>query len=233
MNYLKEILFPRRCPVCDNIVGGLGRIICERCYRTLKPLSGELCCKCGKKLRNEETEYCRDCSRYPHFFDSGMALYGYEDVAACLYRFKYQNRQEYADFFGREMACRFRDRIRTICPDGLVPVPLYKKREQKRGYNQAELLAEVVGRELGLPVYPKMIVRQRNTLPQKNLNSAERQNNLKRAFKIVQNEVKLSTIIIIDDIYTTGSTIDAVSEVLRQVGTEKIFYLTLAIGRER
>lgn len=233
MNYLKEILFPRRCPVCDNIVGGLSREICEACYGTLKPLSGELCCKCGKKLRNEETEYCRDCSRYPHIFDSGMALYEYEDVAACIYRFKYQNRQEYADFFGREMACRFRERIRSVCPDGLVPVPLHKKREQKRGFNQAGLLAEVIGRELGIPVYEKMIVRQHNTLPQKNLNSAERQNNLKRAFKIAQNEVKLSTIIIIDDIYTTGSTIDAVSEVLRQAGAKKVFYLTLAIGRER
>lgn len=233
MNYLKEMLFPRRCPVCDRVVSGLGKEICDSCYGIWKPLTGEVCCKCGKKLRDTEKEYCIDCRKYNHVFDRGMALYEYADVAEAIYRFKYEGRQEYAEFFGKEMAYTFQKHIAKIAPDGLVPVPLHKKRERQRGYNQAGLLAEVIGRELNLPVYHKIICRERNTVPQKNLNSVERQNNLKKAFKFVKNEVKLSTIIIIDDIYTTGSTMDAVSELFRTVGTKRICYLTLATGRER
>lgn len=233
MNYLKELLFPKRCPVCDGIVNGLGRDICIECRQVLKPLAGELCCKCGKKLLKGEKEYCRDCGRYPHVFDRAMALYEYGDVADSIYRFKYADRQEYADFFGKEMAAAFAGRKEIIRPSGLVPVPLHKKRLAQRGFNQAFLLAKVIGREWNLPVYDKIVIRQSNTVPQKNLNAAERQNNLKKAFKIVQNEVKLSTIIIIDDIYTTGSTADAVSQAFRQAGTDRIYIMALAIGKDR
>lgn len=232
MNYLKELLFPRRCPICDNIVSGWNKNICELCYENLKPIQGEICCKCGKKLTVEEKEYCKDCCKNMHIFTGGMALYEYVDVAKSIYRFKYGERAEYAEFYGREMAIHFKKRIQCIKPDALMPVPLHKERQRKRGYNQAELLAKEIGKELGIPVYTKVIVRQKKTLPQKKLNAIERQNNLKKAFKIIKNELKLNTIIIVDDIYTTGSTIDSIARVLKDAGVHEIYYMALAIGKE-
>lgn len=233
MNYLKELLFPRRCPVCDEIVSGFGEFICPGCYERLEPVDGAVCCQCGKKLSDGEGEYCRDCRREKHLFDRNFPLYSYRDIADGIYRFKYGNRQEYAGFFGREMAARYRGIREKIRPDGLIPVPLHRERMRKRGYNQAELLAEVIGREWNIPVYRKMVIRQKKTLPQKDLNAAERQNNLKKAFNLAGNGVKLNTIIIVDDIYTTGSTLDAISELFRESGTRKIYGMTLAIGKER
>ena len=115
-------------------------------------------------------------------------------------------------------------------PDALIPIPLHRKRLVKRGYNQAELLAEAVGRKLGVPVYGKLVKRVKNTAPLKRQNPQERQNNLKKAFIIMQNDVKLDTIILIDDIYTTGSTVDEVTDVLKRHGVKKVYVITLACG---
>ena len=119
----------------------------------------------------------------------------------------------------------------SLGAQALVPVPIHKSRQRKRGYNQAQLLAEVLSVYSGIPVCDTLIARCGKTRPQKNLTDRERQNNLKKAFKILQNDVKLSTIVIIDDIYTTGSTIDAMCEILSSVGISRIYCLTLAVGR--
>ena len=96
--------------------------------------------------------------------------------------------------------------IRKVEPDGLIPIPLHWKRLRSRGYNQAQILAEEIGRLLQIPVYSKLLKRGRNTVPMKKLNGAERQNNLKRAFNVAGNDVKLKSVIILDHIYTTGTT---------------------------
>lgn len=116
-------------------------------------------------------------------------------------------------------------------PDALVPVPLHPERERKRGYNQAALLAQALGKRLNIPVLSDWLVRVKNTKPQKELEGTARQNNLKKAFKIVQDDVKLNTIVIIDDIYTTGSTIDAAALECRAAGVRRVFFITLAIGK--
>ena len=110
------------------------------------------------------------------------------------------------------------------------PVPIHKKRLRRRGYNQATLFAAALGRELQIPVIDNLISRVENTKPMKMLSGRERQNNLKKAFKIGQNDVKLDTIIIIDDIYTTGSTIDALAREIKKAGVTNIYFIALAIG---
>ena len=111
-----------------------------------------------------------------------------------------------------------------------MPVPVHPSRKRKRGYNQAELLAGVISRRTGIPVRQDLIVRQKKTVPQKELDEKQRQNNLKKAFKIIKNDVKLDTIVIIDDIYTTGSTINAMATMLHIAGISRIYYAALAIG---
>lgn len=157
-------------------------------------------------------------------------LYEYQSAAPAIYRFKYGGRREYADFFGEQVSLYLGDFIKSAAPQALVPIPLHKKRERKRGYNQADLLAQSIGRRMGVPVLRRTLVRTKNTAPLKRLNPQERQNNLKKAFKIARNDVELKTIIIIDDIYTTGSTIKEAARVLKQAGAEKIYFITLAGG---
>ena len=115
--------------------------------------------------------------------------------------------------------------------DALVPVPLHPTRKRKRGYNQAELLALEIGKQLGLLVENNWLIRTKNTVPQKLLNGQERRNNLKKAFKLCRNDVKLKSIIVIDDIYTTGSTMDAVAQVLKNAGIERVYCVCAAIGK--
>lgn len=226
---LLQMVYPRRCPVCDGITGWRGEKICPECRGRLTLLAEPWCMRCGRKL-SEEEEYCSECRRRKHFYLRGRALYDYAGAAEAIYRFKYGGRREYADFFGEQISLYLGDFIRAVNPDGLVPVPLHRRRMRTRGYNQAELLARAVGRRMDLPVYPKMLVRVRNTAPQKKLNPEERQNNLKKAFIIRRNDVKLKTVIVVDDIYTTGATIDEAARVLKEAGADRVYFITLACG---
>ena len=228
---LTDLLFPRRCPVCDRPVKPFGRDICDGCREALVLVREPRCLKCGKQLQDPGAEYCYDCGRRRHLFDRGAALYSYPCIRQTIYRFKYAGRREYAEFLGRALTENLGAMILSWHPDALVPVPLHPDRERKRGYNQAALLAQELGKRLDIPVLSGWLVRVKNTSPQKELQGAARQNNLKKAFKIVQDDVKLNTIVIIDDIYTTGSTIDAAALECRTAGVRRVFFITLAIGK--
>ncbi len=227
---IKEYLFPRRCPVCDRPVKPAGALVCADCGNVLQYVSGPVCLKCGKALSDGGQEYCFDCSHKKHAYDRGVSLYRYGSVRDCVYRFKYGGRQEYAAFLGDELARHLGRQILEWKPQALIPVPLHPKRMKKRGYNQAGLLADRLGERLGIPVLSDWLVRGKNTAPQKLLDGQERQNNLKKAFKIGRNDVELKTIVIIDDIYTTGSTIDEIARTCRFAGVEKIYFAALSIG---
>ena len=140
-----QLLFPLRCPVCDDIVTPFGRKICSGCEGKLKLLTPPWCMRCGKKLY-QDGDLCVDCRKKAHAFVRGRALYEYGSVAASIYRFKYGKRQEYADFYGEEVAKYLGDFIKGVNPDALIPIPLHRKRQNKRGYNQAQVLAESLGR---------------------------------------------------------------------------------------
>ena len=225
-----ELLFPRRCPVCDEPVPLKEGLCCKACRGKLQKIRDPYCLRCGKPLSDATREYCADCGKTKHLYVRGRSLYEYESAAPAIYRFKYGGRQEYATFFGQELAEEPGRFITDFSPQALVPVPLSRKRLHTRGYNQAALLAKELGKCLDIPVWEHAVSRVRNTVPQKELNAAERQNNLKKAFKIASNDVKLSTIIIVDDIYTTGSTIDALTEVLQNAGAKKVGFVSLSTG---
>ncbi|MBQ9143220.1 MAG: ComF family protein [Lachnospiraceae bacterium] len=224
------LLFPPRCPICDRTVPLWNQGICGECLKQIKYVENPRCYKCGKHIKDNTAEYCEDCVKTIHYYLEGRALYEYKEVSASIYRFKYGGRQEYAKVFGEELAYYLGDYIRSLKPDAFIPVPMYPAKERRRGYNQAVLLARALGEALQVPVYEKMMKRIKNTKPLKLLNPEERLNNLKKAFILEENGVKLSTIVIIDDIYTTGSTIDAVARVFIEHGIENIYFVTLAIG---
>ena len=228
---ISDLIFPRRCAVCDRPVDRLGQGVCLKCKPQIQYIKAPFCMKCGKQLNEPQQEYCNDCLRRKHFYLQGKALYDYGSMADSIFRFKYMGRQEYAGFYGKELYDRYGFWLRAVRPDALVPVPIHASRKRKRGYNQAELVAAELAKYSEKPVNSKLIIRKKKTKPQKDLTTQERQNNLKKAFKICQNDVKLSTIVIIDDIYTTGSTIDDMAKLLMASGIQKVYYVALAVGR--
>lgn len=226
-----SILFPRHCPFCDELVT-YGQMAHEECVRKADYADNhETCIKCGKPLLYGNAEYCRDCQKGTHLFDFGLSLYNYRTVSGSIYRFKYEGRREYADFYAREIDKHLGAKIRALKPDALIPVPMYKGKKNKRGYNQAEVLAKAIGRRMEIPVRCDIILRTRDTTPMKQLSASERHVNLKKAFIIAKNDVKLKNIIIIDDIYTTGSTVDHMAWQLRKGPASSIYVLSLAIGQ--
>ena len=231
MPRLLNLIYPRRCPVCDDIVGGT-RLICEPCRLRLHPVREPFCKKCGKPLSTQEAEYCPDCGRRKHLYTRGRAVFEYDFVMReSIGRFKYENRREYGDFYVREMLGSCKEAVRSWNIDLISPIPLHRSRRRTRGFNQAELIARKLGKELGIPVSADTLLRSRKTKPQKELNDQERRNNLKNAFKIGKNDLEFKKILLIDDIYTTGSTIDAAASVLLDHGAEKVYFLSISIGR--
>ncbi len=226
---LTDLIFPRRCPVCDGVVAFKKGLIHPECAGGFKIIGDIRCMKCGRPLKHPEEELCVYCRRRSHAFDRGIALYHYDDaMSSSIFRYKYGNRQEYAEYFSREMVRLLSREIRRLSPQGLTCIPLSRKRYRKRGYNQAALLSSGIGVLTGIPVYNDLLIRVRDTLPQKTLDSAGRIKNLKKAFKIARNDVKLNSIMVIDDIYTTGSTVDEAAAVLKAAGISRVFVMTLS-----
>lgn len=229
MKHILDILFPARCAVCDQVLSFGQQDICADCKTKIKYLGNHICLRCGKEVKPEE-EYCYDCRKRSHVFDQGRAVFSYEFIRLSLYRFKYAGRKEYARFYAKSIAKRLKEQKDIWQPQALVPIPLHPKKRKKRGYNQAEEIAVELGKLWNLPVITHLVYRSKNTRPMKEIVGTDRQNNLKNAFKLGANDVKLKTIIIMDDIYTTGSTMDAVARECRKAGVERIYFITVSIG---
>lgn len=238
IRFLTKLLFPDSCPVCGEVqeqflTDDCGTRVCPDCEKKLKRVAQPHCMKCGKPLEAGHIcrEYCADCARWSHAFVQGKAVFVYQGaIIGSMHRFKYGNRRDYAQFFAREAYEAYGSWIRRIAPDALVPVPLHKKRRRARGYNQAQLLAEALAELTGVPVEKKLLLRAADTQPQRRLNARERKNNLKNAFQTSKKIVQLEKVLLIDDIYTTGSTVDAAAEALMRVGVKKVYVLCICIG---
>lgn len=225
---LLGVLFPRTCPLCKTIIVGI--YICNDCKKELPYIIGPRCFKCGKPVLAEEKEYCGDCNRKKHKYKKGLTPFLHiGKLKDSIYRIKYENKREYIDFFVDEIIKLHEKEIMSWQCDLIVPVPLYKNKKIKRGFNQAEVLASRLSKKLSIP-YVNALSRINDTLPQKQLNNTQRKKNLEKAFKINKNIVELNRVIIVDDIYTTGSTIDECSKILLAHGAEEVYFICLSIG---
>lgn len=225
-----DILYPPRCPLCDEVLFP-GQSTCVGCAKEVKLMCEPVCKKCGKALTDERREFCTDCGKKKHFYCQGKAVFAYEGkIKSSMYRFKYANKREYAAFYAEEAAYLYENWVREKQIEAIVPVPMYFFKKRRRGYNQAEVFAKQLGKKLNIPVDNKLVKRIRNTVPQKELNDVQRKSNLKNAFQLATDIVKYKQILLVDDIYTTGSTIDEISGVLLNAGVKNIYYICISIG---
>ncbi len=229
--YLLDMVYPKTCPVCSRIPEK-GELICKGCKTKLPYIKGPRCMKCSKPILDKEMEYCYDCREKVHSYISGRALWVYDDnMSQSIARFKYKGSLEYAEFYGEEITTHYGKWIKAH-GDILVPIPLHKRKKRIRGYNQAEILAEVIGKKLQMPVKSRLLYRIRDTLPQKELNDKERLKNLSKAFEVDREHFfPVDKVILVDDIYTTGSTIEACAKILYKAGVKEVYFLSICIGK--
>lgn len=226
-----ELMYPPKCPLCGKILLQNNERTCEKCEKLVERIGDSFCLKCGKKLNDGTSEFCTDCKKRKHNFLLNRGLFVYnKQMKGCIYRYKYQNQRYYANYFAEEIVEKYGDLIHEWDVQAMIPVPLHKSRMKTRGFNQAEQVLRAMEPKLGIPLYRNYVLREKKTLPQKYLSEKGRQKNLKNAFKIAQNGVKLDKVLVCDDIYTTGSTLDAMSEVLHAAGVKEVYSICICIG---
>ncbi len=224
-----EMLYPQTCCFCGKISK---EPICNLCRKEILYLTEPRCKKCGKPITAEEKEYCFDCNQRQAAFEQGKNLWIHQGkVKWSIYQFKYHNRRIYGKFYAREMYRLYGNWIRMSKIDLIIPVPLHKKRRRKRGYNQAEIVAKELGKLTGIPVDTTSLVRKKYTAPQKGLNHNDRKKNLKDAFEMRKHWAGFKHILVIDDIYTTGNTINEIAKVIKNEENLKVWFLTISIGQ--
>ena len=232
-----DIIYPVKCPFCGKIVSaGLEKRtahngICSKCREKIIYIGEPRCKKCGKPIRSEESEYCYDCTGKKHIFEEGRNLWVHkEPVNQAIYAFRYQNLRIYGKTFGAELEEHYGNYLRRKEVDLIVPIPLHRKRRRRRGYNQAQILAKELSVHANIPMDASLMKRIRETRPQKKLDDKESRKNIRGAFAATH-PVEGRRIVLVDDIYTTGSTLDEAAKVIYRAGAEKVYFLTISIGQ--
>lgn len=234
---LLDIIYPPRCPICDDIIIPKGNKVCPSCKTKPIYIKEPRCKKCSKPIEREEQEYCSDCERKSFYYDQGFAVWIYDKtMKSSVSNFKYHGRKEYADFYVDEILREYENLLRKLSVDAIVPIPIHRSRYLDRGYNQADILARGIGKALKLPVVSDLLIRNKKTLPQKGLSDKERLRNLVEAFEYNKRLVSyykepLSKILLVDDIYTTGATMEACAKVLKSHGVNEVYFIVLCIGK--
>lgn len=237
--FLLDLLFPGRCPVCGRLLyvpgaPGQAQGIHFGCQSKLLYISEPVCMQCGKPLMNEGEELCTDCRRRRHHFTQGRGIWVYDRwMQQSIAAFKYKGAREYGDFYVRQMMAVQGDWLRALPVDVVIPVPVYWKKKQKRGYNQAAVIAKKLAKILAKPYDERYLRRTLRTEPQKTLSPLQRYANLKKALSVKGKPGKYRCVLLVDDIYTTGSTMDACASALKQAGVETVYFISLCTGSDR
>ncbi len=242
---LLDLLFPSNiyCICCGNLIDG-SRVyaLCDQCMEAIHWANGRTCTKCGKVLADTEKrrlldqvgqnqELCDDCKHNRHFFQQGFTCMQYGSVEReMIHKYKFNGCAYMGEKLGRIMLDRIR--MERLQVDMITAVPMHPKKQMKRGYNQSELMAKVVAKGLGVVYNNRVLIRKNYKAPMNKLDARQRQLNVQDAYAVRENALNLNrkSILLIDDVYTTGSTADECSSLLIQAGAERVYVLTLAAG---
>jgi ComF family protein len=226
---LLEFFLPRMCLFCGVAVGETVPVaVCPECEAQIEWVASPLCTCCGVGFasRDGADRVCGACQTDPPPFARARAATLYDGpVAQAITRFKFSRQLAFLPVMHHWLQ-------RPLClelvaaADLLAPVPLHPKRIKNRGFNQSLLLAQTFP---GAPVAREMVIRTRHTAPQVGLNPKERQDNVKGAFAVTDPaRVKDKSVLLIDDLFTTGATVKECARVLRRAGARRVEVLTVA-----
>src|ERR1700693_759880 len=228
---IASLIYPPTCTICLASVG-LREHLCAECEAKLSRIVTPFCAKCSEPFDGAITTTfsCANCAHRKLYFDAAVSAYRSRGIARhVILNFKYGKQIHLRRLVGRWLIAAFDDpRLCQRRFDAIVPVPLHPARQRERGFNQAVLLAEEVGRHLGVPLRPAL-QRVRFTTTQTAFDRAERIQNLRHAFRLRRNtDVRRLDVLLIDDVLTTGSTLSECARVLKKNGARSVFAATAA-----
>jgi ComF family protein len=234
---LLPFVLPSQCHCCDRPLEEGKKGFCADCFSQIRRLDPPFCSVCGAPFPSREVENhpCGECVTKERYFSMARALGYYEGpLQEAIHRWKYRGMLSLTSFFGEWMADALRRHWGGASPDILLPVPLHKHRLRERGFNQALLLAQDLSRRTGIPCGKRILRKEKPTLPQVNLGSSEREKGVRGAFQMTEKDrLKGKSILLVDDVYTTGATVNECSKVLIAGGAERVDVLTLAHAIKR
>jgi ComF family protein len=220
-----DLLFPPQCAACRHS----GTVLCPTCMAAIRPLLPPYCGHCNTPL--DASGICKNC-RYAPLRLSGLRVVSkYEGtLRACIHALKYAGNKRMAEPLGWLLAQAYR--IHGLRADIIIPVPLHGERIRQRGYNQAHLLAHVCSRHTNVPLNSSLLIRMRSTASQVHLNIRERHSNVAGAFNcaptITRGDLRGCSILLIDDVCTTGATLEECAAPLFAAGAQAVWGLVLA-----
>lgn len=220
-----DLLFPPVCTICKQV----GAVLCPSCLNSIPRIHSSFCMRCGSL--HIQNGVCIDCTYHPLRLNGLRATSVYQDpLRSCIHALKYEGNIRLAEPLGVLLAETYT--IHAFHADVLVPMPLHADRQRERGYNQGQLLAEVCAKYVHVPVNANIVRRHRATVAQASLKAAERQHNVAGAFlcspEFTTGALMGRTIVIIDDVCTTGATLEACAAPLFAAGAQAVWGLVLA-----
>lgn len=232
---LLDLLLPSFCLACDKPLGpSTDLLFCPDCCEKLHTIQSPLCPCCGRVylVAPGNDHHCGVCLATPRHFSRARALFLYEDpLKEVVHRFKYQGKTACLPSFAA-FAKNLPQLAEVDGADWIVPVPLHPRRLRERGFNQALLLARAFFPK-DRRVVTNLLVRSRPTEPQTNFNGAARRTNLKNAFYVAKpHTVAGKKVLVVDDVFTTGTTVNECARVLKKAGAAEVMVLTLARVKE-
>lgn len=219
LNKLLNLIAPTICILCLNKTHRT-LPLCAECEND-SPTSIFTCVQCGLPTLDQMIKKCGQCLKARPFFDRTIVLYQYEQPAKKLILdLKFHEKLIHACLLGKLMAEKISQDM-DARPDLIIPVPLHKKRIRTRGFNQALELAKPIAKQLQIPIDYRSVVRHKHTEPQLSLPLNQRAKNIKKAFAL-QGELSAKHVAIVDDVMTTGATVNALSQLLKANGVHRV-----------
>lgn len=234
INGLTDLVYPKTCAVCKTGLKGktcIDDAVCGACWEKIKKNTPPFCHRCGRHLDKPLKNICPACVRKQLHFDRAFSPCVYDGaLKELILDFKYRNKEHLGRLLSRLMSEFIREyRLPMDFIDLLIPVPLHKARMRQREFNQAEVLSGNIAGEFRKTMMNNVLIRNRNTPTQTELEHSERLQNVKGSFSVTDKEaIKAKNILLIDDVLTTGATSSEAALALKDAGTGVVFVLTLA-----
>ena len=233
LNDVSDVIFPPKCLGCGEIFHPLTRqVFCPVCKEKIKFITDNLCPVCGTTFSDSpaKSHLCGNCMENKTYFSCARAVVSYETIILhAIHQFKYGNNISVGALLASFMADFSFPDVDFTDYSLIIPVPLHIKRLRQRGFNQSLILAQALAKKWQIPVNFSLLKRHKFTLTQTGLNKTERKQNIKGVFE-VSNKKKIAgkNVILVDDVYTTGATINECAKTLIKAGAQKVTVLTLA-----
>jgi len=228
LNGFLNLCFPPVCLHCHEQIPDQTFWLCGNCQQRLQPVPEAHCPKCGCP---SDTEACPNCAEMHYAFDRAVSLYLYEGaIKTVIHNLKYSGFSRIADWLANIAFQTIQADTDLQSVDMVCPVPLHRVRQRERGYNQSALIARAMAVKLQKPFQEHILVKNRNTASQTAMSRTARLSNVRGSFRMGKSAVRGKRILLVDDVFTTGSTVNEASRTLRAAGAAQVFVLTICHG---